>query len=280
MRSGAAALLFILVTGCASSSYRDAIEDLAEFTPLVGTPQVRFTPGAEEFARRVAAALPAAVSAVETGHYRRFRTAPEIYVCDSDACFHRFVSPRYNFTAAVVYDNRLLLAPRLFDREPERLAPILTHELSHLHLGQVRGHYTPSIPIWFHEGFASLVAEGGGADLASDADAWRAVDDGKHFLPDEQHLPWERKWAGTWSLPTSVFYRQAYVYLRDLRARDEAAFRTLLDSLYQGEDFDAAFARAMHANPNRSVRAYFNRLQCAQERSRKVDCAATMAQPE
>ena len=50
----------------------------------------------------------------------------------------------------------------------------------------------------------------------------------------------------------------------DLRARDDAAFRQLLDLLYARVDFDSAFAQTMQANPARSGLAFFKRLQCAQ----------------
>jgi hypothetical protein len=273
-RSIAALGLIAVLAGCAAFGYRDAMPRLAGFERLPTMPQVRFAPGAEPFARRVAEILPAAIAKVEGVHERPFRDPPEVFLCDSDACFHRFVAERYNFTAAVVYDNRLVLSPRLYDRDPQRLEPILVHELSHVHLGQVRGHYTVAIPVWFHEGLAALAADGGGADLASDADAWRAADEGRHFLPDEQHLPWLRKRAETWNISIHVFYRQAFIYLRDLRTRDAGAFRRLLERLYEKEDFDAAFAQAMHANPARSGLAFFKRLQCAERAQGNSVCGA------
>ena len=258
-RSGAALALALglMLGGCASLGYRDAIQDLARFELLPGSARVRYAPGAESFARRVAAVLPAASAQVEALHGRPFREPPTVYVCGDDACFHRFVDPRWNFTAAVVYDNRLLLAPRLFDREPQRLVPILAHELSHLHLGQHRGHYTMSIPVWFHEGLASFAALGGGADLATDAQAWTEVARAHRFLPDEQHLPWQRRMADTWNLPVSIFYRQALLFVRHLHAHDPGAFLSLLRSLEAGADFDAAFAQAFQANPARAAAAFF-----------------------
>ena len=72
-----------------------------------------------------------------------------------------------------------------------------------------------------------------------------------------------RKRAETWNISIHEFYRQAYLYLRDLRARDPDAFRLLLQLLYEKEDFDAAFAQTMHANPARSGLAFFKQLQCA-----------------
>ena len=260
------------LAGCGTLGYRDAMPRLIAFESLPAMPQVRYAPNAAAYARRVAAILPTAIATVERVHERHFRDPPDVFVCDSDACFHRFVAERYNFTAAVVYDNRLVLSPRLFDRESQRLPPVLLHELSHVHLGQVRGHYTTAIPVWFHEGLAALVADGGGADLITDEDAWRAVKDGRHFLPDEQHLPWMRKRAETWNISIHEFYRQAFMYLRDLRARDPVAFRRLLQLLYAKEDFDAAFAQTMHANPARSGLAFFKGLHCADRVHEERSC--------
>lgn len=260
-RSGAAALLLLacaLLAGCASLGYRDAGDALAAFAPLPGNPQVRHAPGAEAYAREVAALLPEATRRVEQFHHRAFRAPPVVYVCDTDACFHRFVAAKLNYTAAVLYDNRLLLAPRLFARDSARLRPILVHELSHLHLGQYRGHYSMSIPVWFHEGLASLVADGGGADLVSDDDAWRSAVERKHFRADEQHLPWRRTRADAWGISISVFYRQSMLFLAHLRERDPHAFRQLLLMLLDGADFDAAFAQAFHANPGRLAHAFFS----------------------
>jgi hypothetical protein len=255
-------LLAFIVSGCSMLDYRDAIEDLREFRPLATAPQVRYAAGAEPFARRVAELLPEAVARVEAVHGRAFALPPVVYVCNDPACFDRFVDPRSNYTAAVLYDNRLLLAPRLFDREPQRLVPILLHELSHLHLGQRRGHYSTSIPVWFHEGLASLVAAGGGADLATDEEVWSSVAAQRHFLPDEQHLPWQRRMASSWNLPVSLFYRQAFLFLRDLRARDADGFRRLLALLQDGSEFDAAFAQAYYMNPARAAGAFFQSRGC------------------
>jgi hypothetical protein len=257
------AAIATLAGGCAAPGMRDAMNGLAAFTTLPGNSHVRYASGAEANARRVAAILQRAIAAVEAGHYLPFRAPPTIFLCDTDECFHRFVPARFNFTAAVVYDNRLVLAPRLFDREAERLEPILVHELSHLHLGQRRGHYTMAIPVWFHEGLASLVAAGGGADLSTDQQAAYEARSGKYFLPDEQHLPWLRRMPQQFDVSIHVFYRQAYVFLKRLRADNPQAFRALVLKLQDGEDFDAAFAQSFHANPARLASGFFRGLHCA-----------------
>ncbi len=253
----------LLISACSSLGYHDAGDGLASFEALTDNDQVRFGPGGEPYARQVAPLIENAVRQIEAFHGRAFRAPPVVYVCGDDPCFHRFVDAKWNFTAAVVYDNRLLLAPRLFMRERDRLHPILLHELSHLHMGQYRGHYTMSIPVWFHEGLASLAAGGGGADLVSDDEAWRAAQASKHFQADEQHLPWQRRHAQSWGLSISVFYRQSMLFLAHLRAQDPQQFVLLLNRLQDGIDFDEAFASTYHANPNRLAQAFFG---CADDR--------------
>lgn len=265
----------LLLSGCASLTHRDAIEDLRQFAALAGNPQVRYEPGGQAFARRVADWLPAAMRQVEAGHHRAFRAPPVVYVCPTEACFERFVPRSFNFSAAVVYDNRLVLGPRLFRSEPQRLLPVLKHELSHLLLGQHRGHYTTSIPVWFHEGLASLVAAGGGADLVTDEDAWRAIQSGRHFVPDEQHRGSRRGMADRWRLPVSVFYRQAMLYLAELRERDPVAFRQLLDRLHDGEAFDLAFVQSFHVNPAHAAKTFFWQLDCSPPRVATQHSCAT-----
>lgn len=256
-------VVVIVFSGCAVRGYHDAGAELASFQVYAPDPRILHERGAEEQARRVAEHLPSAIAQVEAGHYRRFAQPPRVHVCGTDDCFHRFVDRRLNLTAAVVYDNRLVLAPRLFDREPRRLRPVLVHELSHLHLGQRLGHYTADIPIWFHEGLASLVADGGGADLATDDDALRAIGAGRHFQPDQQHLPWVRKAAPAWDLSIHVFYRQSLLFVRHLRERDAARFRALVEALQAGENFDNAFAAAFHMNQANAARAFFAASTCS-----------------
>jgi hypothetical protein len=265
----------LALTGCATQGRPDAAAQLSAFRALPDQAQVRYAPGAEAHARQVAALLPAATARVEALHYHRFREPPIVHVCNDDACFHRFVAARWNFTAAVVYDNRLLLAPRLFEREPHRLWPVLLHELSHLHMGQFRGHYSLQIPLWFHEGMACLVASGGGADLVTDEQAWDEAARQRHFLADEQHLPWTRKRASTWGIGTSVFYRQAMLYLGELRSRDDEAFREFVRQLQEGADFDTAFAQTYQSNPQRSVQAFFDHAGQV-ERPRRSACAGSV----
>ena len=190
-----------------------------------------------------------------------------MYVCGTQACFDQFVPPRLNLTAAVLYDNRLLLAPRLFNREPERLQPIVAHELSHLHLGQRVGHYSPTIPVWFHEGLASFAAHGGGADLVSDDEAQRAANLGRRFYPEQDADGVVRRTADDWGLPISVFYRQAMQFVAHLKELSEARFRRFLLALEDRQNFNGAFVNAFGIDVGEAANQYFEGKRCH-------DCAA------
>lgn len=264
MRPGIATVLALLLAGCAAvPPHRDAVHDLSQFEPLAADERVRYEPGAREYAERVAQLLPAAIAQVEAGHYRPFASPPAVYVCGSEACFERHLSGAARYTAAVIYDNRLLLAPRLFGREPERLYPILVHELSHLHLGQRLGHYTMRLPVWFHEGLASLVALGGGADLASEENARLAIAAGEHFLPDAVHDETRRKYADHWRLKIAMLYRQGMLFLAHLKARGEDRFRELLLALQERAGFDDAFNTVFGTDVLELAREFFSGLRCA-----------------
>ncbi|HXF66731.1 MAG TPA: hypothetical protein VNK67_08560 [Burkholderiales bacterium] len=275
MRVQIFAAAVLLLAGCAAlEPARETDGDLERFEPLAADPRVRYGPGAAEYAGRVAQLLPAAIAQVEDAHLLPFAGPVLVHVCGTEACFARHVPRTPRFTAAVIYDNRLLLAPRLFEREPHRLYPILVHELSHLHLGQRLGHYSMALPVWFHEGLASLVAAGGGADLASDAEARAALTAGRHFLPDEVHDETRRKYAGHWGLPVSLFYRQSMLFLDHLRARSEERFGALLLALQQRARFDDAFTAVFGASALELAREFFGRLRCGQ-----ADCGDSAASP-
>ena len=165
------AVLLATLQGCALTvSNPRALQPIDGFVQLASDARVWVEPGYEAYGARVAAALPAAIAKVEAAHYLPFLHPPRVYVCGSEDCFNRCVyTPR--LSAAVIPDNRLILSPNLNGRESSRLPGVLTHELAHLHLGQRIGHYNSTLPVWFHEGWASLTANGGGAEYASDAGA-------------------------------------------------------------------------------------------------------------
>ena len=264
MRRAFVALLVLPLASCAVHPQRDGAGDFARFATLATEGRVRYEPGAQARAARVAELLPAAIAQVEAAHYRPFAEPVVVYVCARIECFDRRVPGAGRFSAAVIHDNRVLLAPRLFEREEQRLYPILVHELSHLHLGQRLGHYTMRIPVWFHEGLASLAAASGGADLVTEEDARRAIVAGEHFLPDASHDETRRKYADHWHLRISMLYRQSMMLLVDLRSASEERFRTLVLGLQERMGFDEAVNAAFGADALALALRFFSAIRCVE----------------
>lgn len=227
--------------GCALTvSDPRALLPIDSFVPLASDTRVWVEPGHEAFAARVAAALPAAIARVEAAHYLPFARPPRVYVCGSEACFKRYVlTPK--LSAAVVPDNRLILSPNLDARESHRLPTLLTHELAHLHLGQRIGHYHSTLPVWFHEGWASLTAEGGGAEYATDAKVFEAIRAGRRINLGARDTPDKRHRAAASGLNIFEFYRQSMLLVGWLKAQDEARFRQLALAVQANTDFNLAF---------------------------------------
>lgn len=258
MRVWLAIIALAMLSGCALTvSDPRALKPLDSFAPLAGDARIWVEPGHEAYGARVAEALPAAIAKVEAAHYLPFAQPPRVYVCGTDACFKRYVlTPK--LSAAVVPDNRLILSPNLDGKESHRLSTLLTHELAHLHLGQRIGHYHSTLPVWFHEGWASLTADGGGADYATDAQAWEAIRAGRRVNLSVRDVPDKRHKASASNLKIFEFYRQSMLLVGWLKAEDEARFRQLVLAVQDNADFEIAFWNIYGEAPATRLAGFFD----------------------
>jgi hypothetical protein len=241
----------LLLPGCGMLvSDPRALSSMQDFAPLPEDGRVWVEKGAEDYGRRVSSLLDAAIARVEAAHCLPFAETPRVYVCGTESCFkHHVYTP--GLSAAVIPDNRLILSPNLDGKESWRLEPLLVHELAHLHLGQRVGHYHYSIPIWFHEGWASLTAGGGGAEFATDAQAIQAAEHGKRIDLAQRDIPDNRHRAGAFGLDIHVFYRQAMLLVAQLKRQDPERFRELALALQDNQDFEIAFWNIYGTGPDR-----------------------------
>lgn len=249
-----------LLAGCATVDGNPDPQVLG-FVPLATDARIWLEPGAQSYAERVSAHLDPAILRVERLHGLAFRSPPKVYVCATQTCFTRWVKTP-GLTAAVVADNRLVLSPRLHAQEAHRLSGILTHELSHLHLGQRLGHYTPWIPVWFHEGLATLAAEGAGAEAVSDTAACEAWLSGRRVDFNRRDWPGRRHRADDFGLTMPEFYRQSWRAVQSLQAHDPAAFRRWLVALQDDGDFHISFADAYNSDLSTLASALFEAASC------------------
>ncbi len=228
--------------------------------------RIRYEPASRGCAAQVAALLPAAVARIEEIHARPFAKAPIIAIYDS---FDKYARANGLDNAGIAGVTRplpggavaALLSPTLCGEERDRLAGVMTHELSHVHFAGWRKASAARPPQWFTEGLAVMASQGGGAEGLSDEEAAQAIREGVAVILDDR--PWHDFAALAFSREPAtpagqdaltyrqrLAYRQASIFVSWLRAKDEAAFVHLLRQLENGESFDDSFREAFNAAPN------------------------------
>ena len=209
-------------------------------------PRVLFEPGAERWAGMVARDLPGAIELVERKQLRPFKRPLRVYVCATQESFNAcMAAPPGAAARGVKVGNDVFLSPESFSSwRGDTHASVLAHELSHLHIYQRMGHirFLWTLPVWFVEGLAVTVSGGGGEGVA-DAEAIRAIAEGRHFVPDDSGALLRPKRAADYGLETFMFYRQSELFVSYLWAADPEAFERLLLELQSGgrKSFREAF---------------------------------------
>src|SRR5579872_5551894 len=112
--------------------------------------QVHYQPGAEDFAREVAALLPDALARVEAVHGRGFAHPVVVGVYATSEAYAAANGLGSAVPVGVTIFDRVHLSPKLFGPQRQRLRGILTHELSHAHIQGWIGEYAYLyLPNWF-----------------------------------------------------------------------------------------------------------------------------------
>ncbi|OPY88855.1 MAG: hypothetical protein A4E71_00185 [Smithella sp. PtaU1.Bin162] len=226
------------VTGCSLlQQSAAALRSTEHFIPNAKDNRVMFEPGAEVYAEKVASFLSSAIDQVEKQQYRHFVAPVHVYVCESRESFKKYYGA--DVRAGVL--TKLFLSPRIFEFGDEIARKYLTHELSHLHLQQQLGIYkTVKLPMWFKEGLATYVSNGGGAHLTSQEQAIAFIRAGKYFVPNNSDGFIFKKTPSDFGLEPHMFYRQSMMFISYLVTIDESGFRRFLLSVESGEQFSTA----------------------------------------
>ena len=202
---------------------------------------MRYETGSELVAAQVEQHLASALAKTEKGHQHTFRKEPVINIFATSDKFEQVTGYQARRVAGVSTPNGLFLAPQ----SSTQVVGVLEHELSHVLLrhwvGSYRFHTTP---IWFREGLATWIAEGGGADTVSVEQAKLAIARGQTFTPNQTEGTFVRKGAQYWELSHHMFYRQASLFIEFLARSHPEAWRDLLRHVHAGMSFSEAYTLA------------------------------------
>jgi len=217
--------------------------------------QVHYQPGAEDFARDVAALYPEAIARVEAVHGRRFAHPVTVGAYATGEAYAAANGVGSDIPVGVTFAGRVNLSPKLFWPQHRRLRALLTHELSHAHIQGWIGEYKyVYLPTWFKEGLAVMISEGGGAELVSEDEARAAIQRGERLvindavsLPNSIDVRLEKAPANTppW-YPVVLAYREAGMFLSYLRESDRPAFDRTMNAILDGRPFVEAVTVGYH----------------------------------
>jgi hypothetical protein len=222
---------------------------------LAGNSQVHYEPGAEEYARDVAVLLSDAITRVEAVHGRAFARPATVGVYATMEAYAVANGLGSTVPVGVTMFGRVNLSPKLFSSQHQRLRAILTHELSHAHIGGwIGGVANTRLPNWFKEGLAVLVSGGGGAELVGEEDTLAAIKRGEKLIIDDAgnvtslgNVQLERAPANKpgW-YPVVLAYREAGMFVTYLRESDGPAFDRMMKAILDGSAFVEAMTVGYH----------------------------------
>ena len=234
---------------------------------LSANSQVYYQPGAEDFARDVAALYPEAIARVEAVHGRRFAHPVTVGAYATAEAYAAANGVGSDIPVGVTFAGRVNLSPKLFWPQHRRLRAILTHELSHAHIQGWIGEYKyVYLPNWFKEGLAVMISEGGGAELVSEDEARAAIQRGERLVindavsvPTSIDVRLEKAPANTppW-YPVVLAYREAGMFLNYLRESDRPAFDRMMNAILDGRPFVEAVTVGYHDDVRSLWQAFIN----------------------
>jgi hypothetical protein len=262
---GIGALLALIISGAGvallSPTVRHAVSGLLNLPDrlpaLSADSRVHYQPGAENFAREVAALLPSAIARIEAAQGRSFAHPVIVGVYTTQEAFAKANGLGSTDPRGVTFSGRVNLSPLLHVQERDRLPAILTHELSHAHIqGWIGSIAYLRLPNWFKEGLAVVVSGGGGAEAVGEEEARLAILRGERLIVAESGslqaligLRLERVPGGKapW-YPVVLAYREAEMFVSYLHDSDGPAFSRMIGAILDGRTFAEAIAASYHAD--------------------------------
>jgi len=236
----------LLLGGCTLARVAKAwVQSKSEFVQCTADPRVMCEPGSEALARSIVPLLPETIAIVEKAQFSAFAQPIVIYTYATRESFSSH-SGALAYADGAVSLSSLNLSPNLLST-PERTKGILTHELSHLNLQLQMGSLAwARVPSWFHEGLATFVSDGGGAETVSAEAAADALRRGKKFQPDDSQWVIFPKSAASYGLGPHMYYRQASLFVGFMRESDPEAFEKMLRAVEARVEFSQAIESSYH----------------------------------
>lgn len=190
----------------------------------------------ELFGKDVGDIEPYLIDSVEKKTFHKFVKMPLVYICNTNKSFCKYSGARYPGPRARVTPKGLFISPRL--KSSKDWKDILYHELCHVILLQhTKVLCYVKIPIWFHEGLATLISNGGGSGNVTDSASIIGILNGNHFNPVQSENVLLPKSFSKDNIPPWTEYRQSMLFVKFIKEINENKFKMLLDSIFNKNSF-------------------------------------------
>lgn len=218
----------------------------SHFIPLETDSRIYYEASSKGNAISLASMLTSSQSIVEKSLGALFHEPVAVYICATQESFNEYVYLSKNVRGAV-YWGKVFLSPGAFNRGS--LERLMNHELTHYlfytYLGERKS--VTNIPLWFREGIAVYVANGGkeythlvgikwlmpkrekDAFLSGGIDFWFSSDDPSDALTKN----------GT---ANGLFYGVGAAVVHFMQDQQPDGFEKLIEELLAGSKFDDALA--------------------------------------
>jgi hypothetical protein len=257
-------VLSVVLIGLAAlmggARWRAMFASKSHFTQCSFNKLIWCEPGSEQFAALVAQSLGTAIAKIERAQFAPFSEPIRVYTYANVDSFVLHSGSNPNLTGVVV-GGQLHLSPVALTM-PARLAPLVVHELSHLHLSQNLSMLSFNrLPGWFLEGLATTVSEGAGAENVSEHDALASMAEGQCIVPNTT-TGWMGGGRGAPpGMRSHMFYRQSAMFVAYVQSTDKNKFMHVLQALNAGTSLQEAFASAYGQAINSLWRRFVNTSQ-------------------
>ncbi|MBN2727767.1 MAG: hypothetical protein JXR53_00930 [Bacteroidales bacterium] len=198
----------------------------------------------EQFAGEIQKIYPKLIDSIENKLNSKFKSTPVVFICSTNESFCKCTGAKFPGPRAKVTAQGIFISPRLhgsidwFD--------IFYHELVHSIMFQKLGsHSYYTIPIWFHEGLATFVSNGGGSGNITDSIAINEILKGNHFYP---HASFIRSYLSKPKLAPWIEYRQYMLFVKFLNNNSKPEFDKLIQSILEKKHFSKSITDAYGKN--------------------------------
>ena len=233
-------VIFMSMGGCTLLKSRFA-RLTTDFEVLPSDSRILYENGAEALAEEAALHLPNALKSVESKQYGKFKEPITVYAFASTKSFSKFSGITEKARGASV-GSEVYLSGMLLDL-PEEVYGMIGHELSHVQLSQTLGTITfnRTLPIWFREGLAIYVSDGGGAPRNFDQETIDMFLQGKHFIPEVEGSLINRSFKTTAPIGPRMLYSQSGMFVKYIANTYPDNFQTFLFGIQKNKQFEDNF---------------------------------------